>query len=189
MTMPPNVKGPREEFTDWPELIGESVLLRQRLHELDPDVNPYTLPRVGASADEFDSAEVRTGLRLDAVHRQLLIHANGWDDFFAFAHLLGTNELGSGEQWRRASQLLDVFYEAAPAPDGFPNQPSDVYCFCADPDNVEDLFVVWKVGPVTGGGRPVSWLAGEEVQRFPNMHEFMLSVNEYLRRDLAKLTS
>jgi hypothetical protein len=63
----------------------------------------------------------------------------------------------------------------------------EVMCFAANPAEVEDLFVVWRTGPVTDGGHQVSWLAGEEVQRFPNMHEFLLSVNEYLRRKLAKL--
>jgi hypothetical protein len=173
-------------FEDWPELIGESVLLRQRLHELDPDVNPYTVPHVGAAQHDLDATEARCGFRLDSLHRQLLSYANGWDYFFAFAHLFSVDKICSSNQWRQSEELLDVFYADSPIPVGFPGR-HDIYCFCANPAEVADLFVVWKLGPVTDGGRPISWLAGEEIQRFPNMHEFLLSVNEYLRRDLTKL--
>jgi len=173
-------------FTDWPELIGESVLLRQRLHELDPAAQPYTVPRVGAPPAQLDTVAQNAGFGLDGLHRELLTYANGWNYFFNFAHLLAAEELGASAQWLAASELLDIFYAEGPVPEGMPPR-ADVLCFCANPAETEDLFVLWQTGPVTDGGRPVSWLAGEEIQRFPNMHEFMLSINEYLRRDLAKL--
>jgi hypothetical protein len=185
----PSAPAPAEpSFADWPQLIGESVLLRQRLNELDPDVNPYTIPHVGASEADLGAAEQAAGFVFDGLHRELLSYANGWEQFFTFTHLFSAAELGVSQRWQRASELLDVFYADGPAPEGMPGR-SDVFCFCANPDEVEDLFVIWTSGPITEGGRPISWLAGEEVQRFPNMHEFLLSVNEYLRRDLAKLHS
>jgi hypothetical protein len=174
------------EFEDWPELIGKSVLLRQRLHELDPDVNPYTIPHVGASQQDLAATETRLGFRLDSLHQQLLSHANGWDYFFNFTHLFSTEEVGADDRWHRSEELLNIFYTDGPIPTDFPSR-HDIYCFCANPAETEDLFVVWKLGPVTDGGRPVSWLTEEEVQRFPNMHEFMMSANEYLHRGLTKL--
>lgn len=173
-------------FTDWEQLIGESVLLRQRLNQLDPDVNPYTIPKVGASEAAIGATERTNGIEVDAVHRQLLTYANGWDSFFVFAHLLPVQELGAGPRWSAAAKLLDTFYADGPPPEGLPPR-DEVFCVAANPDEVEDLFVLWRTGPLTDGGHAVSWLAGEEVQRFPNMHELLLSVNEYLRRKLAKL--
>jgi hypothetical protein len=176
----------RDRFADWPHLIGDSVLLRQRLHELDPDVNPYTFPHVGASHDQLDAVERAAGAPLDGLHRELLTYANGWEHFFTFTHLLAAEELGTSPRARRAGELLDIFYADGAVPDGLP--PRDhVLCVAANPDEVEDLFVIWLAGPLTDGGRPVSWLAGEEIQRFANVHELLLSINEYLRRRLAKL--
>jgi hypothetical protein len=174
-------------FTDWPELIGESVLLRQRMNELDPEISPYTIPKVGASPEQLHAAEVRMGAPLDALHRELLTYANGWEFFFQFTHLLSTEELGTSPRWHKADEMLDVFYSDGPPPQSFGMPARDeVLCVSADPDEVLDLFVIWRTGPLTDGGRPVSWVAGEEVQRFANMHELMLSVNEYTRRKLVR---
>lgn len=176
----------KKKFSDWDKLLGESVLLRQQLHKRDPDINPYTLPHIGATEKQLDEVEHKQHMKLDPLYRHLLSYANGWEHFFTFTHLFEVQELGVSKRFKKASELVDIFYSDGPVPKGMP-QRSHVLCFCANPDEVEDLFVIWLTGPVKDGGRPISWLAGEEIQRFANMHEFMLSVNEYLRRKLAKL--
>src|SRR5262249_13853228 len=176
------------QFTDWPALIGESVLMRQRVNQLDPEVNPYTVPHVGAAVAALDAAEQAAGLRLDPVHRQLLTFANGWEHFFTFTHLLAAEEIGTGPRWQKASEQLDIVYADGPPMDDLPAR-EDVLVICANPDEVEDIFAIWRTGPLTDGGRPVSWIAGEEVQRFANVHDFLASVNAYLAVRLDKLRS
>lgn len=174
-------------MSDWEELIGFSVLLRQQVHDLKPDLRPYTIPGVGATEEQLRAAEARLGYPLDPMHREFLSYANGWRYFFVYTHLLGTDELGQGELWQTGNELLQLYYSEGPARTDFP--PRGEITLVAVGSEVTDLFVIWRTGPTLDGGRPVSWLAGEEIDRFPNFREFLLSVNQYLQNDIVKFTS
>ncbi|WP_216211179.1 SMI1/KNR4 family protein [Amycolatopsis aidingensis] len=170
---------------DWAELIGHSVLLRQQLHDTNPQLHPYTIPRLAATTEQLAEAERHLGHDLDPLHRELLAHGNGWEHFRVYAHLLSTDELGTSENWRQGNDLLDIFYQDGVVAEDFPRR-DDIYLIVANPAEVEDLFVIWRAGPVSpAGGRPVLWLAGEEVERYPDTREFLLSTNQYLKNKLA----
>lgn len=172
--------------TDWPELIGFSATLRAQLAELEPDLSPLTMPRVAATEEQLADAERRLGSSLDGQHRDLLRHGNGWPLFFTYCDLLGTAELGEGTLWDKGQELLDLHFSEAPVPSDFPAR--DDLMPIAVGDMVTDVFALWRTGPETSGGRPVLWLAGEEVDRWDNVREWLLSVNQYLQNDIVKLT-
>ncbi|MEV6235916.1 SMI1/KNR4 family protein [Lentzea sp. NPDC051838] len=174
-------------MSDWEALIGHSVLLRQQLTRLDPELSPYTVPGEGATEEQLRLAESRIGCPLDPLYRDFTRRANGWKSFFTYAHLLGTEQLGQGELWQKGNELLGLHYSEGPPRDGFP-PPSEVTVIGVGTE-VTDLFVMWRTGPVLNGGHQVSWLAGEEVDRYPTFRDFLLSVNQYLRNDIKKFSS
>lgn len=171
---------------DWAELIGSSITLRQQLGELQPELSPFTAPHMAATDEQLLAVENRLGATLDKQHTDLLRHVNGWPLFFTYADLLGTDEIASGKLWSRAQELLDLFFSEAPIPQGIPAR--DELVPVAVSELVTDVFVLWRTGPETHGGRPILWLAGEEVDRWANTREWLLSVNQYLRDDIAELS-
>jgi len=143
------------------------------------------MPHLGAREEQLAEAEQRLGIRLDGQHRDLLRHANGWPLFFTYTDLLGTDELGTGPLWQKGQELLELYYSEAPVPSDFP--PHEELLLIAVGELVTDVFALWLGGPEANSGRPVLWLAGEEVDRWPNVREWLLSVNQYLQNDIAKL--
>jgi hypothetical protein len=170
--------------SDWPELIGYSGLLRQRLHQLEPDLNPLTLPKVKATEEQIRQAEARLGVQIDPQYREFLSYGNGWPDFFTHMDLFGADELGQSELWHKASELLDYYTEAERSAD-FPAR-HELLPIAAG-KHVTDVLAIWQAGPLTDGGRPVYWLAGDTVDHYANFRDLLLGVNQYLQNDIAKL--
>ncbi|MGH3964634.1 MAG: SMI1/KNR4 family protein [Pseudonocardiaceae bacterium] len=185
MNSPQTPSGDEARPTDWPELIGFSATLRQQLSELEPDLSPFTIPHLGATEEKLAEAEQRLGVKLDDQHRDLLGHTNGWPFFFTYTDLLSTDELGTGPLWQKGQELLGLYYSEGPVPSDFP--PHGELLSIAVGESVTDVFALWMSGPETDGGHPVLWLAGEEVDRWPNVRQWLLSVNQYLQNDIVKL--
>ncbi|MBO0715349.1 MAG: SMI1/KNR4 family protein [Acidimicrobiales bacterium] len=170
----------------WPELIGFRIIQRQQLADARPHAYPMTAPRVAASAGELEEAEERLGRPLDVQYREFLSYANGWPDFELDLALLGTNDLGQGPLWDKAEELLTLFYQERPVTRDFPAK-DDLLPIGVGTETI-DLYLVWTTGPETSLGRPVLWLAGEEVDRFPNFRQLFLGIYELGKRDLANAT-
>lgn len=171
---------------DWAELIGYSVELRRRLAVVDPELSPVTVPRLAAGEAELDAAEQRLGRRLDDQHRALLRHGDGWPWIFTYTDLLGADELGAGPRWDEGQHLLDLYFAEAPVGENFPAR-ADLLPIAVGAD-VTDVFALWATGPRTRHGRPVLWLAGDEIDRWPTTREWLLAINQYLANDLARRT-
>lgn len=154
----------------WGILLGEMIEMREAAGRVAPRVRPMPLPGVGASAQEIADAESRLGFALDAQHAALLREGNGWPDVFGMGDLLSTADLGSGPLWSTANETLDIFYEDGPF-ETFPPR-GEVYPIHA---SNQDVFVIWRGGPVVEHGHPVYWLGGEVVDQWPNVFEFCLA--------------
>jgi hypothetical protein len=170
----------------WPELLGFRIIQRQQLADARPRAYPMTAPKVAASEGQLDEAEERLGRPLDVQYRDFLAYANGWPDFNLDVALLGTDDLGQGPLWEKAQEQLELFYEEGPVASDFPAK-DDVFPIGVGTETI-DLYVVWTTGPETSLGRPVLWLAGEEIDRFPNFRELFLGIYELGKRTLAKAT-
>ena len=171
--------------SDWPELIGYSAILREQLSKLQPEINPFTVPHLGATGEQIRQAEARLGCPLDVQHRELLQHVNGWPLFFTHTDLLSTDELGQGPLWEKGQQMLDIFYEDGAIPAGYLAR-QDLMSIAVG-EYVTDVFALWRTGPETNRGHLVLWLAGEEIQRFDNVRDWLLSVNQYLKNKIERL--
>lgn len=161
----------------WEALAGEMLRRRIILEQTAPAI--YPLQPFGYRASEADlaSATTRLGHPLDTQHAELLKRVNGWPDIFANADLLGTGDLGQGERWARASQVLAACYEEGPAT-GFPPRGSIYPIHLAE----DSVFVIDMSGPVTEGGHPVHWLSGELLGTWENVYEFWLAGFTLLER-------
>ncbi|GAB2829231.1 SMI1/KNR4 family protein [Lentzea nigeriaca] len=174
-------------MADWEELIGLSVLLRQQLGSLDPELSPFRIPGEGATEEQLRAAESRIDAPLDPMYRDFARYANGWPYFFTYAHLLGAEQFGQGELWQKGNELLWLYYSEGPPRGAFPSLAE--LTIIGVGAEVTDLFVIWRTGPVFDGGHQVSWLAGEEVDRYANFRTFLLSVNQYLQSDIKKFSA
>lgn len=172
---------------DWPVLLGESGTLRQRLHELKPDTRPYTVPKIAATEEQILEAEARLGRRLDMQYREFLSYANGWNYFHTYTHLFGTSELGVGEMWDKANEMLDIYYSDGPIPADYPRR-EDLFPIAAG-EYVTDVIAIWETGPVTANSHPVLWIGGEEIDRYENFHEFVLAANQYIKNNIERCTA
>ncbi|MBV9139728.1 MAG: hypothetical protein JO115_02200 [Pseudonocardiales bacterium] len=169
----------------WPELIGFMAQLRMQLEQVKPRVYPMTAPHVGANPEQLVRAEQRLRHPLDPVYWEFLTYANGWPDYFQDVRLLGTEELGRGQLWDRGQQLLNTYFEDGPAsPPDFPPR-TDLELIAVGTETI-DIHVLWITGPVTDGGHPILWLAGEEIDRWANFHEYFRSIYAYLERALER---
>ncbi|WP_182112977.1 MULTISPECIES: SMI1/KNR4 family protein [unclassified Actinotalea] len=167
---------------NWRALLGEIGLTRMRLDEAAPQVYPLTIPHKGATSDQLAGAEGRLRHALDPIHRELLTYANGWSAMFVDTDLLSTEQLGADGLWEQTRDLLKDLEEDWP-PGYLP--PVDQLEIIGASTVTSDLFLLWTAGPVTGGGRPVLWLgAGQIVQQWANVADFMWSVLAYTRKTL-----
>jgi len=177
---------------DWPDLIGFAVQMRQRLNAYDPVVVPATIPHLGATEQQLAEAEERLGHPLDPLHSEMLSYANGWEDFVHLTDLYGTDEIGKGERWETSLEQLQLRYfpyeGATRLEDGEPD-PEELYIIAGKPDEGSaHQFLLWKTGPISlKGGHPVIWQAGYEIERYPDVHDLLLSLNQYLQEDIAEM--
>lgn len=166
----------------WPERIGFMAQLRMQLAQVEPVVYPMTAPHVGAKLEQLKEAEQWLNLSLDPIYREFLTYANGWPDFFQDVRLLGTQELGRGPLWESGQQLLDTFFEDGSVPPDFPAR-TDLEPIAIGTETI-DVHVLWTTGPMTDGGHPILWLAGEEIDRWENFDDYFRSIYAYLERAL-----
>jgi SMI1/KNR4 family protein SUKH-1 len=172
------------EPADWPALIGTMIIVKQQIDEADRQhLAEYTVPRVKASQDEILAFERAVGERLPNDYRNFLLHANGWPAFFFLVNLFGLPELqGEGDAETGAALLRSYDEEGVLADLGL--TVDDVIVVGAGAGS-RDLFLLIREG--RPGAGQVSWLDGEEIDRYQDFPEFFASLIEYHRLRLQKL--
>ncbi|KGH45246.1 hypothetical protein IN07_18425 [Modestobacter caceresii] len=169
--------------TNWSELIGYLVLVKQRINELDPD-NPLTcrLPRPGATVERLALVENHLGTALDPAYREFLLQADGWPEINLGLHLLGTEDLLGSDLGRVANEYLRIYLSEPLA--GWTILGVQPIAVAADD---RDLVVVRPPG-VPGAGA-VAWLDGGVVEDYPGFEEWFRTVIELHRQELARLNA
>lgn len=166
----------------WDVLVDEMTVAAARLTRAAPDAFPTTAPRPGASEASIAAAVARLGLPLDAQHEALLRCADGWESAFLGGDLLSTEQLGAGELWARAQDSLDVFYAEGDSA-GWPTRDELVPVHASSHDI--DVVAVRRGGPLTDGGHPVVWFAGEVAGQWPDLRSWWRRVLVLQERSLA----
>lgn len=175
----------QEPRATWEDLVGHYAAIRQELAGLsDKSYHRLTLPGVAAAPEEIAAAEARVGMPLDAQHKELLSVIDGWHHMFVSLDFLRAEQIGA-DLWRQGVENLAYVYEDGAGVPGVPDR-GELFPFAVDPHSAA-THVLWMGGPLTDGGHPVIWVHDEEVERYANLREWLLSQVKYEKRELDKL--
>lgn len=168
---------------NWKQRIIELVAVKQMLDERDPTgLWEYRLPSVAATAEQLAAVEGVLGEPLDPMYRNFLEHAGGWPSFWQGVDLFGPEELLGGEHFRHAIEVLSVLDDFIFESAGLSR--SDLLPIAASRLDM-DVFVMTRCSTFSPG--IVVWLAGSEVERWPNFEEFFLAMMDYNRLELQEV--
>lgn len=172
------------QATDWPALIGEMILTKNEIIDLDPSYyDDYTLPNERAAESEVTAFEGQLGESLPAEFRSFLLHANGWRMFYWDADLFGLKDVAQGPSHPTVSALLSAYRKDRVLEDAGLAE-SDVLPIGASPHG-QTLFLLVRSGRPEAG--QVSWISGEEVDRYADFAEFFASITAYFRAHIEQL--
>lgn len=172
------------EQTPWPVLIGTMGLVKEKINSEDPEqLADFTIPRLKATEDQIRAAEERLGEPLPASYREFLLHANGWDCFHWTLDLFGTEDLTAGPRHEAAAETLAIYDDAGTLEELGLTMDQVIPIGVATHGN--DLVLLIREGYSDAG--KVSWLDGEEIDRFDNFAHYFTSMIEYQRLYLNKL--
>lgn len=161
---------------DWKLEISALFLVKREIIKVDrTKLWPQHLPRLAATRDEIRELEEHLGFRLPEIYADFLMHANGWVNFYQHADLFGTKDHLGSEIQRSALEGLKYCRL-----DGEDSAPRNLVPIAASKDDM-DIFCLHKE---TG---EIVWLAGGEIERFPDFGEYFLAMIDYNREDLADL--
>ncbi len=167
----------------WKERIVELVVVKQTMHELAPDgLWEYRLPEVAATSDQLDAVEEHLGEPLDAAYRGYLEHAGGWPAFWQAVDLFGPQDLLGSDRFAHAVEMLG-FVEEDVLSDGGVRRDELLPIAASSVDL--DLFVMTRRSSAAPGR--VIWLAGSEIDRWPDFGEFFLAMVDYNRLELQQM--
>lgn len=167
----------------WKERIVDLVVVKQTMHELAPDgLWEYRLPGVAATSDQLEAVEGHLGEPLDAAYRSFLEHADGWPAFWQTVDLFGPQDLLGSDRFEHAMDMLGFVEEDVLRGAGVSRD--ELLPIAASPVDL-DLFVMTRKSSAAPGR--VVWLAGSEIDRWPDFDEFFLAMVDYNRLELQQL--
>ena len=165
---------------DWPSEIVRAVIVRQHAAAVDK-LYDYPLPEVAADEDVLVAAERSTGA-LDPRYREFLRYANGWRSFLGTTDLFGTNQLLGAPPMMAAEEAIaavgDVSEEV-----GY--DLMDMHVIGAS-ETTTNLWLIGRPGYRRAGR--VLWFWGSDFDDFENFDEFYLSMIDYNRLRLERVT-
>lgn len=168
---------------DWTKSVVEMVLIRQVLQDLDTrHLWQYHLPKVAATEEELLAVEARLGEPLDPEYRSFLRCAGGWPGFYQSVDLFGPSDFMDGPRFHQALALLSLIEDTVLVEVGLTRE--DLLPIAATPIDL-DLFVMARRSTSCPG--TVIWLAGREIDRFPNFREYFLAMMDYNRQEGQEL--
>lgn len=168
-------------MVDWPTEIAVLGVIKSTMAEADPGrIFEYRLPRVGATEAELASTEAALGINLPAGYREFLAYANGWQAYWHGVDLYGTPEL-EGDEARSAREMMRL---VEPGLSAIGLVSDQVLAIGVNRDGIDVFVIELETGKAPGR---VHWIAGAEVQAFPDFSEFYLAMLDYSRLDIEWL--
>lgn len=168
---------------EWQDKIAVMIYIKQAIMKLDVNnLWSHDLPEIAASEEELQKTERILGYRLDNYYRDFLKSANGWKEFYQTVNLFGTKELSGSKIMKYALSLLEAVDDSVFRSIGFTK--NELLPIAAS-EYDKDLFVI----SVPSSRKPgvIIWLAGEEIDRFPNFKEYYLAMLDYNRDEVHDL--
>lgn len=162
---------------EWQDHIVTMVYVKQELLKLDIEkIWPHHLPELAATEEMLSRTEEFLGFEIDRDYREFLRMANGWKGFLQTIDLFGTQELSGSPIMQYAQSLLGFVEDDVIASTGFTRE--ELLPIAATPYD-KDIFVMTRSTSNSPG--IVIWLAGEEIDRYPNFTEYFLAMIDYNR--------
>ena len=167
---------------DWKASIAKIVYWKQMIHDLDElEAFPWHFPRTAATGEQIARAEDHMKARFSKSYRDFLSLADGWEGFCITTNLFGTPEFldGKADEVRGRLDVQDYLLSVG---------ISDSYVVpigAAEFDTDVFLLISEESGGLAG---EVIWIAGEEVDRFPDFRDFfeaMINYNARIAQNLA----
>ncbi len=168
---------------EWKQRIVDMVRIKQAIADLDRQgIWEYRLPAVAATEEELKAVEQNLGEELDPEYREFLAYAGGWPAFLQTIDLFGPNDLLGSERFRHAQEMLG--YVEPKIIEALDVKREHMLPIAASPVNL-DLFVITRRAALKPG--EVIWLAGYEIDRFPDFDEYFLAMMDYNRGEVDAL--
>lgn len=160
---------------DWPTQISRMAYVKCKINEADiQNIWPYHLPEVAATKIQLLEVEQCLEKFADPLYFNFLSYANGWKGIYQYVDLFGTVDLIVSPLMSYAKGLLDAIEDSYFDQKNIArNSVLPIATTLID----KDLFVIGAKGTSIEG--QVIWLAGEEIDRFPNFEQFFLAMVDY----------
>jgi len=168
---------------DWKKEISVLVYVKQTLADLDVNhLWQHHLPEVAALDDEIRKVEEYIGFQLDKLYAEFLRHANGWRSFYQSVDLFGTSDLLGSEKMQYAKSMLDSIEDNAVNASGLKKED-----LLPIGSTLTDLDIFFITKPSSENLGEIIWIAGQEIDRFPNFDAFYLAMVDYNRAEIKDL--
>lgn len=166
---------------DWKTEISRLAYWKQIAAERDVhNILPWKLPRLAATENRIQDAEIAAGTTFTPDFKSFLRHADGWPGFHIATDLFGADEFLSGRNREvlERQEVADFIHEIGlELKDVTPIGASNV-----------DLEVFLMVSPrSTKMPGQVIWFVSEEIDRFESFENFFSSMVNYNARIADKL--
>jgi len=170
-------------MADWKKRIVELVFVKQKLAELDVEgLWQHRLPGIAATEAKLRGVETHLSEPLNPAYREFLLHADGWQAFYQSVDLFGSRDLMGSDRFRHAMEMLSYVENDVLVAGEL--QRDELLPIAASSVDL-DLFVMTKRSAAQSG--LVVWLAGSEIDRFPNFGEYFLAMIDYNRLEIQHL--
>ena len=164
---------------DWKDKIAVMFLVQEERQRVDKKgIWSYYYPELAATEEQLIATEAHLGHCIDKGYRDFLACANGWKCFSQTVNLFGTDDLIGSDLMNYALEMLDVMDDAFPLSESSGFAKEDLLPIAATLED-RDLHVMTR--PTSRQPGVVIWLAGQEIERFPNFEEYFLAMADYNR--------
>jgi len=168
----------------WRELVARALQVSEAVQQADVNqIWNYAPPSPGADEASILALEEAMGVPLDSEYKQLLSVVNGWDSFYNDVDLLGTDDFPSGARVERAWTIVDAVNDGS---QGILEYNRDSFIPIAVSAFDIDVFLLELSNGGEAGGR-VSWVAGQEIERFESVSGFFEAMVQYNEATLVDL--
>lgn len=167
---------------EWKASIVKIVHWKQVANEHDKlGAFPWHFPKVATNEAQIVEAETFMGSSFSAPYREFLGLANGWNGFILSTDLFGTEDFLNGRalEVRKRPDVQEYISSLGLS--------AEMIIPIGASDADMDVFMLVSENSPTNAGE-VLWLAGSEVERYPDFREFfeaMVNYNAQLAQKLA----
>lgn len=169
---------------DWKRELVIAHLVKQKIAEVDVDHRwDNTLPEVAASPAQVQSLEKRIGSELDPLHKEFLLHANGWRAFMQHIDVFGTEDFIGGQRSRCALELIESL---EPIEEICGYEKHELLPIAVSSNDI-DLMLITRPHTVTPG--KILWFAGGLIESYLSFDEWFLAMVDYNRELYQRLAA